>query len=82
MSKKISHLPAGNIRLEKAMARFWKSEEIPFPYAFHLYLTAMSFNQRGEKLSENRMAWMRERHGEGAKTLRAATRTAFAAVER
>ena len=82
MSKKISHLPDGNIRLEKAMARFWRSEEIPFPYAFHLNLTAVSYNQRGEKLSENRIVWMRERHGEGANALRAATRTAFAAVGR
>lgn len=80
--RKISHLPDGAKPLEKAMSRFWYAEEIPFPWAFGLHLACVSLQQRKRRFNESREHWMRERHGEAAEALRAATRTAFVALGR
>lgn len=80
MSTYVSQLPDAHPTLEKSLSRFWREADISFPWAFHLHLYC--HDHGGNNLSEPRRTWMRERHGEAAESLRAATRMALAAVGR
>lgn len=76
--RKILCLPDGSPLLEKSFSNFWREAEIPFPWSLCLSLAVVTLHQKGRKrFAENREHWMRERHGEAAETLRAATRAAL-----
>lgn len=70
MSRDVWRLPDGHKRLEKAMSAFWHKEEVPFPWSFNLSLYCGT-----------RKIWTKERHGEAAESLRAATRMALQRAE-
>lgn len=83
MSRDVWRLPDGHNRLEKAMSAFWHKEEVPFPWSFNLYLyccNGAGAHSHGNE-TETRKMWMRERHGEAAESLRAATRMALQRAE-
>jgi len=76
--QRVSNLPDGEPALERAMGRFWKNNEIEFPWSFNLHLCVNDMNRFGRVVTDSRKHWMRERHGEAAKILRSATRIALA----
>lgn len=82
MATKVSHLPDGTARLEKCLARFWEQNEVEFPWSFNLVLHSWGVVQKRIQDAPQRRAWMTERHGEAANSLRAATREALARVGR
>lgn len=77
MKRKISHLPNGNRRLEHAMSSFWIQNGISIPWSYNLYLYCCNGACAHCYGNANRKLWMRQRHGEAAEALRAATRAAF-----
>jgi|GEM_PF-3252744 len=81
-SNKISHLPDGHPKLERAMSDLWRQDKIEFPWSFNLVLCVNDMNRFGRVVKDSRKYWMRQRHGEGAESLRSATRTALACVGR
>lgn len=81
-SNKISHLPDGHPKLERAMSCLWRQNDVEFPWSFKLVLCVNDMNRFGRMVKDSRKHWMRERHGEAAESLRSATRTALACVGR
>lgn len=81
MSREVWLLPDGHNRLEKAMSAFWHRGEVPFPWSFNCYLYCCDGSGVHCHGNETRKTWMRERHGEAAESLRAATRMALQRAE-